>query len=122
MSIKLLRAIKQFGKSGHTGSATVAHVQRNIESIWADAITVLTGKQYGQLMEVANKSYHDGAATATQNGDVWDYNNPTDWVAGVGTRESDGRGGYRNPATVEVTAQTVTITTVDGKVIKYNRA
>ena len=56
------RALAKY--NGHRGSATVAHVERNIESAYPTAYRDLTGVQYGRLMSVANTSYHDGRASA----------------------------------------------------------
>ena len=56
------RALAEY--NGHKGDATIAHVDRNIESAYPMAYRDLTGVQYGRLMSVANTSYHDGCASA----------------------------------------------------------
>ena len=62
INTKRARALAEF--NGHKGSATIAHLERNIESVYPNAYRDLTGIQYGQLMNVANASYHDGRASA----------------------------------------------------------
>jgi hypothetical protein len=62
MSTKRQRAMTAYG--GFAGGATVAHIERNIEAAYPEAYHDLTGVQYGQVMAVANKSYHDGKAAA----------------------------------------------------------
>lgn len=116
-SDKRNRAINQY--NGHKGPATIAHVEGNLLASYPRASQELSGRQYGQVMSACNTSYQDGSAHATVKGEVWDYCNPTDWVAGIGTRESDGRGGYRNPLTVEARGNTITITHTDGTVKVY---
>lgn len=116
---KMQRALKHY--NGHKGAATVAHVERNIKSAYPNAYADLTGIQYGKLMSVANISFQDGRVEATKNGGVWAYDNPTDWVGGIGPRISDGKGGHNNAAVINVTADTVTIETLDGKKIVYER-
>jgi hypothetical protein len=118
-SDKYYRALAEY--NGHKGSATLAHVERNLLSAYPTAREDLTGVQYGRVMSVANTSYHDGKAAATNNGDVWDYASPIDWIAGIGPKELDGNGGYRNAARVEVAADHVLINTIDGKTIIYDR-
>lgn len=118
-SDKRNRAISQY--NGHRGPATVAHVERNLLTAYPEASRELTGKQYGRVMSACNTSYHDGAANATALGDVWDYNAPTDWIAGIGKRIPDGNGGAKNQAVCEVSANCVTITIADGQIITYIR-
>ena len=62
INTKRARALAKY--NGHKGPATIAHVERNIESAYPNAYRDLTGIQYGQLMNVANASYHDGRASA----------------------------------------------------------
>jgi hypothetical protein len=50
--------------NGHSGTETVAHIERNIETAWPEAYGELTGRQYGQVMAVANISFHDGKRAA----------------------------------------------------------
>ena len=77
---KYNRAIAQF--NGHKGPATIAHVERNIESAYPGAYIELTGVQYGKLMSVANTSYQDGKHSSTV--EEWAYDAPLDWLAGIG--------------------------------------
>jgi len=76
---KLSAALKHY--NGHHGNETIAHIERNIQAVWPTAPTDLTGKQYGQLMSVANQSYHDGANS--KHIDTWAYDGELDWLAGI---------------------------------------
>lgn len=116
---KYTRALRHY--NGHKGETTIAHVQRNIETTYPTAAAELTGRQYGLVMSVSNTSYHDGAADATRNGDMWAFDNLTDWVAGIGRREPDGKGGVRNQGVIEVKDDAITITSFDGQVVTYKR-
>lgn len=106
--------------TGHKGSATVTHVERNIESAYPGAYKELTGVQYGKLMSVANNSYHDGMAAGRANGEIWDYSSPTDWVAGIGPCEKV-NDGYANRASIEVNGDIITITPLNSNPITYRR-
>lgn len=119
MEEKMRLALKHY--NGHKGAGTTAHVQRNVETAWPTAYAELTGRQYGLVMSVANTSFQDGRAEATKYGGIWAYDNPTDWLAGIGPHVSDGKGGYNNTAVVTVTAKTVVIELLDGEKITYER-
>lgn len=93
---KRSRAIANF--NGHKGPATIAHVERNIESAYPMAYAELTGVQYGKLMSVANTSYQDGKAS--NKIEMWAYDGELDWLAGIrGTN-----------TLIEVKDDTITIT------------
>ncbi len=93
-SSKWERALAQY--NGHKGEATIAHVERNIESVYPTAYRDLTGVQYGRLMSVANTSYHAGrASTHAERIDP-----DAVYVDGVGglVRAADGRWDMDTPA------------------------
>lgn len=112
-------ALKHY--NGHKGASTVAHVQRNISAVYPDAFEELTGRQYGLVMSVANASFQDGRATAGRNGEIWAYDNPTDWVAGIGPHIPSKNGGHNNAAVITVTEKSVTIELLGGEKIVYER-
>lgn len=92
---KWTRAMEHY--NGHKGPATIAHVERNIESAYPGAYAELTGIQYGKLMSVANTSYQDGKTS--QEIDTWAYDGELDWLAGI--RGTD--------IAIEVKGDTITI-------------
>ena len=83
--------------NGFKGSATIAHVERNIESAYPGASMELTGIQYGKLMSVANTSYQDGIHSSPL--EAWAYDSPLDWLAGIGKDH-----------VIEVNGDTITLT------------
>jgi len=50
--------------NGHHGASTVGHIETNINTVWPGASKELTGRRYGHVMSIANKSYHDGRDNA----------------------------------------------------------
>lgn len=63
---KRKRAMEAY--KGFTGLQTISHVERNLLNGFPTAKNDLTGIQYGQVMNVANMSYHDGKHTALPGG------------------------------------------------------
>ena len=57
-SDKRKRAMQVF--NGHHGPFTVAHVEHLIQSEYPSARDQLTGFQYGLVMSVCNRAFHDG--------------------------------------------------------------
>jgi len=96
---KLKQALKHY--SGHPGNQTIKHIEDNISSVWEMAIHELTGKQYGLLMSVANKSYQDGRNS--KRIDTWAYDNELDWLAGYRSDADD------TDVAIEVNNDTITI-------------
>ena len=58
---KLQRVLANY--NGHQGASTMAHIGRIIENIYPTAYHELTGVQYGKLMSIVNKAYHEGRAS-----------------------------------------------------------
>ena len=96
---KLNAALKFY--NGHHGNQTIKHIEDNISSVWEMAIHELTGRQYGLLMSVANKSYHDGANSKRIN--TWAYDSEFDWLAGYRSDAND------TDVAIEVNNDTITI-------------
>ena len=49
--------------NGHQGVSTMAHIRRIINDVYPTAYKELTGVQYGKLMSIVNKAYHEGRAS-----------------------------------------------------------
>lgn len=109
---KIERAMLTY--KGFRGDRTIAHIRHNIDTTWPDAMRRLTGRQYGELMNVADCSYQDGKASG--HIDMGDFGSPTDWIAGIA-----GDNGNRWQNVIEVDRDIITITLnygQDGEIVK----
>ena len=76
--LKNRRALNHY--TGFKGDQTVAHIMRNITEAYPD-IYSLPSHIIGKIMDIANKSYHDGASS--QKLDTWAFDSNNDFLFGI---------------------------------------